>query len=181
MRTTLPLLVLLLGLGTTLLGANAPESEDHHPLFDRIDTNHDGVISLAEFEAFRAEHRRHERGGAAGAPGAAAPGSSLTMNGLAHGGTPPATVGASTTPPAAATTPVPPAGAGREGRHPLFDRIDTNHDGVISLAEWIVFREQMRHHKKKGDATAPVVPGPVLPPQTPPTTPAIATPPTTSH
>jgi hypothetical protein len=32
------------------------ETHDHHPLFDKIDTNHDGVISLDEWEAFRAEH-----------------------------------------------------------------------------------------------------------------------------
>ncbi len=29
---------------------------DHHPLFDCIDANHDGSISLAEWEAFKSEH-----------------------------------------------------------------------------------------------------------------------------
>ena len=35
----------------------------HAPSFDDLDTNHDGVVSKAEFDAWRAAHPRPDRGG----------------------------------------------------------------------------------------------------------------------
>jgi hypothetical protein len=155
MRMFLPVVALvavIVAASAPLQAAAAPENEDHHPLFDKIDANHDGFISLAEWEAWRDGHHRRE----AGAGGGANAGAHLTMNSLAHGtqGTPGATGGAGTPPTGTATVPTPPVhphgnAANNEERHPLFDRIDTNHDGKISLAEWIAWREAHPHHRKQ--------------------------------
>jgi hypothetical protein len=156
---------LLLGLGTAAVAAPA---EDRHPLFDRIDTNHDGMISLGEWIAFRHEYaeRRHEEAAQAGSP--------RTMAGLnAHH--PAATTTVATTPStlsAPATTA--PHVTRSEEKHPLFDRIDTNHDGLISLSEWIAFRkahkgafDEHRQHAGAPPATAgaitPRAPGSTAP------------------
>jgi hypothetical protein len=167
-------IIACVALGGARLGAAVQDAEGRATeLFNRIDTNHDGVIQLSEWLAWR-EHQREHRQGEAGEHGDAPPNGRLTMAGLSHTGAP---VGAGT-PPTAGGAPGPSAGAPasagapdgerrHEGRYPLFDRIDTNHDGVIELSEWLAFAAARRHHHRPD---APVTPGPVLPATTPSTT-----------
>jgi len=155
--------LVVLALGTTVTAAN----EDTHPLFDTIDTNHDGLISLQEWITARHEFLSQRR-----ADGAA-DGSRSTMTSLNHrsqaggsstGGTTPVTTG--TTTPAAH----PRMQEEDENHHPLFDRIDSNHDGQISLQEWIAFRRMHKgeHHRTgstptTSGVTPPTTPTPTLP------------------
>jgi len=163
--------LVVLALGSTLTAANAnaanaasAANEDKHPLFDRIDTNHDGFISLQEWITARHEFLTQHR--AAGEEG----GARSTMTSLNHrspGGT---GTTAGTTPVTATTT----AGSHPrlqeedENHHPLFDRIDSNHDGQISLQEWITFR-RAHHGEHRRPGTTPTTSG-VTPPTTPTTT-----------
>jgi hypothetical protein len=151
------LVLVLVASGATLAAAQADPEARMIALFDRIDTNHDGVISLKEWEAWRARTRERREAHSAGAGNAGD--AHLTMNQLAHGAagaTPPAI------PASSGTAAAPPTGG--ERKHPLFDRIDTNHDGKIERDEWIAWvRERMAH--RHNHAEAQVQPGPVLQPQ----------------
>jgi len=140
------LMLMALGSTSTLSAAN----EDKHPLFDRIDTNHDGFISLQEWITARHEYLSKRRAEGEGeAPG----GANSTMNSLNHRQT-------SSTSPAGTGTPVtgqhPRLQEEDENHHPLFDRIDTNHDGQISLQEWIAFRREHHGEHHRPGATPPI-------------------------
>jgi hypothetical protein len=96
---------------------------DRGAMFDRLDTNHDGVISRAEFMAGRPEVREQRvmimRPGPDGAPGGAMQppmDGHMKMEMHMHhmGGTG--------------------MGMGGMGMH-LFEMADANHDGRVSLAE----------------------------------------------
>lgn len=105
------------------LAAGQPEGQPAHDMtraeaqahadamFDRIDVNHDGTISVDEWTSFRSARAEHQGGGHMG------------MHGGEHAG-------------AQAMTK-----QDFEARAlARFDRMDTNHDGIVSAAE----REQAR-------------------------------------
>ncbi len=155
------LVLVMAAAGATVAAAQADPEARMLALFDRIDTNHDGVISLQEWDAWRASMREHR--GEHGQGAANAGDAHLTMNQLAHGG---AAGAPAATPPAApaasGSTTAPATHGSRE--HRMFDRIDANHDGKIEREEWIAWvRERIAHRHHHGEA--PVQPGPVLPPQ----------------
>jgi Ca2+-binding EF-hand superfamily protein len=103
------------------MGGRAMDMEEHSmamepgAMFDRLDTNHDGVISRQEFTAAHA--RMHERrvmimhGGDAAHPMPGMEGMSMRMQGMGRNG----------------------GGAGMAGR--LFGMADANRDGRVSLPE----------------------------------------------
>lgn len=162
--------LLLLASLVPLPGAVKDPEQRAQLVFDQMDTNHDGQVSFAEFAAWRIEHLHHRRPGDGAAPGTGEDTSHLTMQALSPvggghpaPGTPPGPTTSGTTPPTT-TTPPPLPPELRRRLHRQFERIDTNHDGKISLAEWLAFAQAHQHHKP---GAVPTPPGPVLP-TTPP-------------
>ena len=147
--------LVVLALGTTVTAAN----EDTHPLFDTIDTNHDGLISLQEWITARHEFLSQRR---AEGEGGGAHSTMTSLNHRSQGGTTPVTTGAT------ATGQSPLRQEEDENHHPLFDRIDSNHDGQISLQEWLAFRREHHGEHRRPGAT-PGTPG-ATPTTTPTTT-----------
>lgn len=110
--------------------------------FDRLDTNHDGVLSPEEMQAGMPMTRGNAGGGGGGAGGG---------QGMAAMG------------------PVTRTQYHDRALRP-FDRIDTNHDGKLDQAELSAYRDMMRERRMErrgaGDMTPP--PGPPMPPPPPP-------------
>ena len=153
---TFLLAALLCGTSAAALLAQGPEGGpppggehgQHHrpppsPLFDALDTNHDGVISAEEMNNATTSLKTLLKNGAAELrredqrPPRPAPAPATSQPSAS-----PATAGTPTAPTAnpGTTTGAPVGGAEGHPHHgpppsPLFDALDTNHDGVISSAE----------------------------------------------
>ncbi len=121
-------LVTATALSTTIYAAaDAGGDPSKHPVFDQIDTDHDGFITREEWKAGKEilEKMRRDR------PHDRHPGKDQD----GHGGKDPGRE---------------PGDKPKPDGMPLFDKMDANKDDKISLAEWIAFRDAHRPPRREG-------------------------------
>ncbi len=163
----------------------APMGPMRPPTFEELDTNHDGVVSKAEFDAWRAAHPMAGRGmpgglgqggpGPDGAPGddMHAPGGGWGDGGMrremmwrhgqgmdGHRGPPLDLAAADTDHDGKISWAEFQAAAAHLKAH--FDELDANHDGFIEKDELPGHGDHHRHHEGKDDKT-PASPAPPAP------------------